>query len=122
MVGKEGPRNETKRSNVAERANVEEGSPAQAVDQPETDKGENEIGDADTDRLQQCGFRGKPREFKDSRREIQNCVDPGHLVEECNQDGEQNRFGKSARREMSGGSLLGGGSENCVCLGSDLSW
>src|ERR1700687_2184176 len=122
MVGRKSPRDETKRSNVAERANVEEGSPSQAVDQPETDKSENEIGDADPDGLQQGGFCGEARQFKDSRREIQNCVDSGHLVEECNQDGEQDRFAKAARPEMSGGTLLGGGGENCVCLGCDFGW
>src|ERR1700726_1881292 len=122
MVGKKRPGDETKRGDIAERADVEEGSAAQAVNQPETDKSENEIGDADPDGLQQCSFCGEARQFKDTRREIQNRVDPGHLVEECNQDGEQDRFAKAARPEMSGGSLLGGGGENCVCLGSDFGW
>src|ERR1700686_3436397 len=102
MVGKERPGDQTKGGDIAERANVEERSPAQAVDQPEADKGENEIGDADPDGLQQSGFCAEAREFKDAGREVQNCVDAGHLVEECNQNSQQDGFTQTPRPEMSG--------------------
>jgi hypothetical protein len=37
---------------------------AQAVDQPESDKGKHQIGSADSDRLQERGLGAKPSELK----------------------------------------------------------
>ena len=45
------------------------------VNEPETDKSENQIRDADADRLQQRGLRAQSGKFKDARREIENRID-----------------------------------------------
>jgi hypothetical protein len=60
VAGKEGPCREAKRSDVAERADIKKSAPAQPVNQPESDKSENQIGDANADRLQQRGFCARP--------------------------------------------------------------
>ncbi len=75
VTGKESPCDQAKRSNVADRADIKKSAPAQPVNQPESDKSENQIRDADADRLQQRGFRAEAGKFKDARREIQNRID-----------------------------------------------
>src|ERR1700683_393047 len=100
MPGKEGPCHKSKRGDVAERANIKKRTPAQAVDQPESDKCENEIGKANANRLQQGGLRAETGKFKDARGEVQNRIDARHLIEECNQNGEENRFPKTRRPKM----------------------
>src|ERR1022692_140813 len=94
MVRKESPCNQPERGDVAERANIKKSAPAQPVNQPEADKGENKIGDANADRLQQRGFSAKPGKFEYARREIQNRIDARHLIEKRNQDGEHDRLSK----------------------------
>ena len=101
MICKKGPGDEAERGDVAERADIKKSAPAQPVNQPEADERENKIGDADADRLQQRGFCAEAGKFKNARREIQNRVDARHLIEERNQDGEQDRFAKTSRPEMS---------------------
>src|SRR5580693_7393399 len=106
MVRKESPRDETERGNVAERANIKKSAPAQPVNQPEADKRENEIGNANANRLQQRGLCTEAGEFKDAGSKIQNRIDARHLIEERNQDGEQDRFAKAPSPEMSRRRLL----------------
>ena len=60
MLRKEGPGNQTKGRDVAERANKEKRSAAQPVNQPKADKGEDEISDADADGLEQRRLAAKP--------------------------------------------------------------
>src|ERR1700732_3636191 len=106
MTCKEGPGDETKRGDVAERANIKKCTPAQAVNQPEADESENQIGHANSDRLQQSSFCGEAGQFKDAGSEVQNRIDAGKLVEESNQDGEQDRFAQTSGPEMSGRCFL----------------
>ena len=101
MIGKKGPGDQAERNDVTERANIKQRAPAQPVNQPESDKSENQIGDADADGLQQRGFCAEAGQFKDAGREVQNRIDAGELVEEGDQDGEQNRLLKTRRPEMS---------------------
>src|SRR5580658_7924247 len=101
MSGKEGPGNETERSDIAERPNIEKGTPAQPINQPKADKGENEIRGANTNRLQQRCFCAEAGKFEYAGREVQDRIDAGKLVKEGNQDGEQDRFAKTSRPEMS---------------------
>src|SRR5580692_3461191 len=56
MIGKECPGYEPERGDVTERADIEKRAPAEAIDQPEADERENQIGDADADGLQQRGL------------------------------------------------------------------
>src|ERR1039457_1371981 len=120
MICKEGPGDETQRGNVAERADIEKSTPSQPVNQPEADKGENEIGDANPDGLQERGFCAEAGKFKYAGREVQNRIDARELVEEGNQNGEQDRFAKTSRPEMSGRRLLGGCSYDRVRLGRNF--
>ena len=100
MLREERPGDQPERSDVAERADVEKRAAAQPVDQPEPDEGEDQIGDADADRLQQRGLRAQPGQFEDARREIENRIDAGELVEERDEDGEQDRHAQPARPEI----------------------
>src|ERR1019366_4969662 len=100
MLCKKGPGDETERADVAERADKEKSATAQPVNQPEADKGENKVGDADSDGLQQRGFCTQPGKFKYARSEVKNRVDAGELVEECDEDGKQDRFAKTTCPEM----------------------
>src|ERR1039458_734390 len=59
-------------------------------------------------------------QFKDARREIQNCVDAGELVEEGNQDGEQDRFLQPFGPETSRRRLLGRGGDDLIRLSCDF--
>src|ERR1700716_2736404 len=120
MTCKEGPGNETERGDVAERANIKKGAPAQAVNQPETDESENEVSHANADRLQQSSFCAEAGEFKDARSEVQNRVDARKLVEEGNQDGKQDRFLQTPGPEISGRCFLGRCSDDRVRLGCDF--
>src|SRR5208337_2034360 len=119
-LGKEGPRHQAKRSDVAERADNQERSSAKPVNQPKADEGKDQIGDADADRLQQCGVRTQTSQFKYPRREIENRIDAGKLVEEGNEDSEQNWFAQAARPEMSRRRLFGRSSDNLIRLRFDL--
>src|SRR5258708_28569623 len=101
MTGKERPGNQAERRDIAERSDIEQCAAAQPVNQPESDERKNEIGNADADRLQQRGFCAEASQFKYARREVQNRIDAGELVEERNQDGEQDGFAEALRPEMS---------------------
>src|ERR1700682_161615 len=79
MTCKESPGNETERCDVAERANIKKGAPAESVNQPEADKSKNQIGHANTNGLQQGRFRTQARKFKDAGSKVQNRVDAGWL-------------------------------------------
>ena len=61
MLCEEGPRHQPKRDDVPERADVEKRAPAEPVDQPQADKSENEIRNANPDRLQQRRFGTETR-------------------------------------------------------------
>src|SRR5262245_24194723 len=65
MLGEECPGGETERQDVSERADVEQRAPAQAVDEPETDEGEDQVGQADADRLKQGGPGAEAGQLKD---------------------------------------------------------
>src|ERR1700722_15221287 len=101
MIGKERPRDQAQRDDVAERADIEKSAAAQPVNQPEADKSENEISDADADGLQQRSLCPETGKFKDARRKIQNGVDAGQLIEERNQDSEHDRLAQTRSPEMS---------------------
>src|SRR5271163_638991 len=101
VTGKESPRDQPERSDVADRADIKKSAPADPVNQPESDKGENQIRDADANRLQQRSLSGESGQFKDARREIQNRIDARHLIKERNQDGKQDWFPKTHRPKMS---------------------
>jgi len=120
MLRKKSPGNQTERADVSERADKEKRAATQPVNEPEADKRENEIGEADANGLQQRGFRAQPGKFKYAWGEIENRIDAGELVEKCNQDGEQNRFAKTACPEMCRGCSFRGRSHNLVRLGFDL--
>src|SRR5262249_55270752 len=87
VSGKESPGNETERSDVAVRANKQKRAAPEPVDQPESDEGKDQIGQANANRLQQRGFGAESCEFEDARREVENRVDARKLVEESNQNG-----------------------------------
>src|SRR5438876_4501674 len=95
MLSKESPGNQTERSDVAERSNKKKRAATQPVNEPEADKSEHEISDADADGLEQRRFRSQPGKFKYARREIENRIDAGELVEKRNQDGKQDRFAQT---------------------------
>src|SRR5271169_2012582 len=120
MFCKECPGDQTERSDIAEGADIKKGAPPEPVNQPEADESENQIGDANADGLQQCGLCAKAGEFKDAGSEVQNRIDARHLVEECNQDGEQDGLLKTSSPEMSGRSLLRRGGCDLVRFGRDL--
>src|ERR1019366_3005275 len=117
---KESPRHETERSDVAGRANKEEGAAAQPVNEPEADKGESEIRDADADGLEQRGFCSQTGKSKYARSEVENRIDAGELVEERNEDGKQNRFAQTACPETRRRCFFRGRSRNLIRLGFDL--
>ena len=95
MLSKESPGNQTERSDVAERSNKKKRATTQPVNEPEADKSEYEISDADADGLEQRCFRSQAGKFKYARREIENRIDAGELVEKRNQDGKQDRFAQT---------------------------
>src|ERR1700676_4946091 len=84
MLRKKSPGNQTERADVSERADNEKRAATQPVNEPKANKREDEIGQADANGLQQRGFRAQPGKFKYARREIENRIDAGELVEECN--------------------------------------
>src|SRR5579872_1161751 len=75
MCGEKSPGSQAERGDVAERSDIEKSAAAKAVDQPESDKSEDEIGKADADGLQQCGLCPQAGEFEDARSEVENGVD-----------------------------------------------
>jgi len=85
---KESPGNRSQRCDVTERANKEQRAAAQPVNEPQANKGENEIGNTDADGLQQRGFRTQAGKFKYARREVKNRIDARELVEECYENGQ----------------------------------
>ena len=95
MLGEESPGRQAQRDDVAERANIEQRAAAQPVNQPESDEGENQVGHADSDGLQERGLGAEAGKLKDARREIEDGVDAGQLVEEGDQDGEQDGFAQT---------------------------
>src|SRR5215469_10581100 len=101
MFRKECPGYQPQRSDIAERTDVKKGPSSQPIDHPKSYKCEHQIGDADSDRLQQGCFRCQSRPFKDPRGKIENGIDPGHLIKECNQNGQKNRPGQSAAPKTS---------------------
>ena len=93
------PRAQPERGDVAERADVEQRAPAQPVDQPEADEGEDEIRDADADGLQQRGLCAEAGQLEDARREVEDRVDAGELVEERDEEREQDGHAQPPRPE-----------------------
>ena len=49
VTGKESPCDQAKRSDVSDRADIKKSAPAQPVNQPESDKSENQIGEPNSD-------------------------------------------------------------------------
>src|SRR5271166_3179275 len=95
-------------------------TPAQAIDEPQTDERKSEVRDADAHRLQHRRLRAQARERKDARRKIQDRVDARHLVEERDQYSEQNRDPQVPRPEFRRGPRsLRCGSDR-VSLGREL--
>src|SRR5690348_17477638 len=90
-MGEECPRAQTEGCDVAERSDREQSSAAQSIDQPQSDESENEIGDADSDRLQQCCLGAESGHLEYARREIEDRVDSGELIEERDQEREHDR-------------------------------
>src|SRR4029077_19687790 len=80
MLRKKSPCNQTERADVSERPDKEKRATAQPVNEPQTDKGKDEIGKADADGLQQRCFRRQSGKFKYARSEIKNRIDAGKLV------------------------------------------
>ena len=66
---------QAEREDVTERANIEQRAAAEPVNQPEADKGEDQVGHADADGLEQGGFRPEAGQFEDARCEVENRVD-----------------------------------------------
>src|SRR5258708_7719672 len=91
MLRKKGPGHEPERGNVAERANQQQRAAPQPVNEPQTHKSENQIGRADTYRLQQRRLRPESRQLEDSWREVQYGIDAGKLIEESNKNGQHDR-------------------------------
>src|ERR1041385_5972277 len=89
VAGIEGPRAEAERRDVAERADEQQRAPAEPVDEPEADEGEDEVRDADADRLQQRRLLAETGEAEYARREVEDRVDAGELVEERDEEGER---------------------------------
>ena len=90
----ERPRAQPQRGDVAERADIQQRAPAEPVNEPQADEREDEIRDADADRLQQCRLLAEPGEFEDARREVEDGIDAGELIEE----GDEERDERSGRR------------------------
>src|SRR5262245_33547268 len=63
MLGEETPRNQSQREDVAKRADVEQTAPADPVNQPQAQKGENDVDDANPSGLQQRGLLAQARHF-----------------------------------------------------------
>ena len=74
------------RRDIAERTDVKQGAPPEFVDKPESHIREDQVRGADTDGLKHRGALGKSGPLKDSRREVQDRVDTGELVEKRHQD------------------------------------
>src|SRR5208337_2576807 len=122
MLSKKRPGHQSERADVAERANKKKRASSQSVNQPEANKGKNEIGNADADRLQQRRLCPEPSKFKDARSEVENRVDAGELIEERNQNGQQNRFAQTPCPEMCRRSSFRRSSHNLVRLGVNLTF
>ena len=101
-LGIERPRAQPERGDIAERPDVEEGAASEAVDEPETDVGEDEVGDADADGLEQRGLLAEPCPLEDARREVEDGVDAGKLVEEGDEECEHDRDPEPPREELGG--------------------
>ena len=71
--------------------------------------------------MEQRGLRSQTGKFKYTRSEVENRIDAGELVEECNADGKQDRFAQTTRPEMRRRCLLRRRSRNLISLGFDLS-
>src|SRR5712672_305564 len=91
MLRKKGPGHEPERGNVAERAYQQQRAAPQPVNEPQTHKGENQVGRADAYRLQQRRLCSEARQLKDSWREVQYGIDAGKLIEESDKNGQQDR-------------------------------
>src|SRR5690606_31696614 len=77
----ERPSREPEGEDVAERTDVEERPPAEAVNEPEPDKGEHEVRHADPDRLEEGRFLPESGQLENARGEIEYGVDAGELIE-----------------------------------------
>ena len=76
---------------------IQQRAPAQPVNEPQTDKSEDQIGHANADGLEQRGFLAQTGHLKNARRKIENGIDAGELVEERDEKGEQDRARAAAK-------------------------
>ena len=95
------------RRDIAKRADVEQRAPAEPVNQPEAHEGEDQVGDANADGLEQCGFLAQAAHLENARREVEHRVDTGELIEEGDQDREEDRNAQTPGPELGGDCLLG---------------
>src|SRR5450631_2437965 len=113
------PRDQPKGHNVAKRTYIQKRPPSQAVNQPESDEGEHQVGYPNSHRLQQRGLGPEPGKLKESWSEVQDCVNARQLVEECNQNRKQNGPAELAGPEIPGGTGFFRSGSDLVGLGGD---
>ena len=92
----------------------------EAVDQPEPDEGENQIGDPDADRLEQGSLAFQTRQFKNAWSEIEHRIDTGELVEKRNEHGQQNRHPQTPGPEPRARHFIPAGLLDPAGLGEDF--
>src|SRR5438445_4591234 len=81
VMREERPGAESQRRDISVGANRQQRAAPEAVDQPEADEGEDEIGDADADGLEQRRARAESSHLEYARGEVENRVNSGHLIE-----------------------------------------
>ena len=77
MQREKGPGRKSQGKNVAKGANEKEGAPTQPVDQPQANKSEDQIRDANADGLQERRFGAQAGHFKNTRGKIKDGIDAG---------------------------------------------
>jgi hypothetical protein len=97
----EGPRGEAERRDVAQRSDEQQRAPPDSVDQPEADEREDEVGEPDADRLQERRLGTQSGHLEDARREVEDRVDSGELVEEGDEKREKDGRAQPHRPEPS---------------------
>lgn len=102
------------------RTDVEQRAPAKAVDECQSDKGEDQIGDADADRLKQRRLFAHAGHFEDPGCEIENRIDAGELVEKGDEEREQNGNPQAAGPEPRAAAAFADGPLDAVCLSHDF--
>ena len=76
VFGEKGPGTQTERHDVAKGSDVEKSPPAESINEPESEKGEDQIGDSNSNGLKQSCLFIESGEFKGPRRTVENRIDP----------------------------------------------